>query len=155
MGQDVRREIDALATANSDSTQWSLAQADVEILALKWAIWAAQAEDGEMLAEVRTRFDVFYSRVQTISTSPLFAGLREDPEVIAALDRINAFLAESVPIIDGSDADLAAALPRLGARTEDIRADTRLVTLQGVAVLARRRTRSAAASRKPSRWCRP
>jgi PAS domain S-box-containing protein len=137
MGQDVRREIDALATANSDSTQWSLAQADVELLALKWAIWAAQAEDGEMLAEVRTRFDVFYSRVRTVSTSPLFAGLREDPEVIAALDRINAYLAESVPIIDGSDADLAAALPRLGARTEDIRADTRLVTLQGVAVLAR------------------
>jgi hypothetical protein len=117
MGQDVRREIDALATANSDSTQWSLAQADVELLALKWAIWAAQAEDGEMLARCERASTSSTAACGRFRRVPLFAGLREDPEVIAALDRINAYLAESVPIIDGSDADLAAALPRLGART--------------------------------------
>jgi PAS domain S-box-containing protein len=137
MGQDVRREIDALATANSDSTQWSLAQADVEMLALKWAIWAAQIDGQGSLADVRTRFDVFYSRIQTISTSPLFAGLREDPEVVAALGRINDFLSESVPVIDGGDAELAAALPDLAIRAEEIREDARYVTLHGVSVLAR------------------
>jgi PAS domain S-box-containing protein len=89
------------------------------------------------LAEVRTRFDVFYSRMQTVSTSPLFAGLREDPEVVAALDRINDFLSESVPVIDGGDAELAAALPDLAIRAEEIREDARYVTLHGVSVLAR------------------
>jgi hypothetical protein len=155
MGQDVRREIDALATANSDSTQWSLAQADVEMLALKWAIWAAQIDGQGSLADVRTRFDVFYSRIQTISTSPLFAGLREDPEVVAALGRINDFLSESVPVIDGGDAELAAALPDLAIRAEEIREDARYVTLHGVSRSLRARpTRSAEASRKRSRWCR-
>jgi PAS domain S-box-containing protein len=137
MGQDVRREIDALATANSDSTQWSLAQSDVEMLALKWAIWAAQIDGEGSLAELRTRFDVFYSRMQTVATSPLFAGLREDPEVVAALGRIGEFLSESIPLIDGSDTDLAAALPDLAVRAEEIRADVRYVTLHGVSVLAR------------------
>jgi PAS domain S-box-containing protein len=137
MGQDVRREIDALATANSDSTQWSLAQSDVELLALKWAIRAADDDVGVSVAEIRTRFDIFYSRVRTVSTSPLYQTLRDDPDVVAALARINAFLEESIPVIDGTDAELLAALPVLAAGTEAIRADMRLVSLQGVAVLAR------------------
>jgi PAS domain S-box-containing protein len=137
MGQDVRREIDALATANSDSTQWSLAQADVELLALKWAIAAAEADAGTSVADVRTRFDVLYSRVRTVSSSPLYAALRDEPDVIAALERINAYLTESFPVIDADDETLAAALPDLAARTETIRADVRQVTLAGVAVLAR------------------
>lgn len=134
LARDVRQQIDALATANSDSTQWSLAQSDVELLALKWAI--EQAEDGGSVDEVRTRFDVFYSRVRTLSTSPLFARLRDDPDVTAALGRINAFLDASIPIIDGSDAAIVSALPDLAARTEEIREDVRRVTLRGVGLLA-------------------
>ncbi|MFW5881767.1 MAG: ATP-binding protein, partial [Roseicyclus sp.] len=134
---DVRREIDALATANSDSTQWSLAQADVEVLALKWAIAAAgDGTDAAALAELRTRFDVLYSRINTISTSRLYDGLRADAEVVAALDRIASFLDAQVPAIDADDATLAAALPDLALRTEEIRSAVREVTLQGVGVLA-------------------
>lgn len=137
MGQDVLREIDALATANSDSTQWSLAQADVELLSLKWAIAAAGTGGDDALGDVRTRFDILYSRIRTISTSPLYSGLRADPVVTASLDRINRYLSDSIPLIDGSDAALRAGLTGLAERTEAVRADVRRVTLQGVAVLAR------------------
>jgi len=136
MAQEVRQEIDALATANSDSTQWSLAQTDVELLALKWAIAAAEADGGASIAEVRRRFDVLYSRIQTLSTSRLYAVLRNDPEVAAALARIRDYQARNIPLIDGGDAELIAALPELAARTEAIRPDVRQVTLTGVGVLA-------------------
>lgn len=137
MAQEVRREIDALATANSDSTQWSLAQADVELLALKWAILAAEHDGTASVGEVRTRFDILYSRFTTIGASPIFAPLRDEPAVVAALARIEDYFDANVPLIDASDADLAAALPELAARTEAIRADVRQVTLSGVSVLAR------------------
>nr|WP_239025453.1 PAS domain-containing hybrid sensor histidine kinase/response regulator [Roseibacterium persicicum] len=137
MAQEVRREIDALATANSDNTQWALAQADVDVLALQAAIAAAGAAPDTSLRDVRNRFDILFSRVRILSTSPLYALMRQDPGVVAALGRIDVFLAETVPLIDGDDAGLRAALPALSARTEAIRAEVRYVTLEGVAALAR------------------
>jgi len=137
MAQTVRSEIDALGIANSDSTQWSLAQADVELLALTVAIQDGIADGGASIGEVRTRFDVLYSRIRTIETSPVFAGLRRDPEVSAALSRLVGYLEESVPLIDGDDAALTAVLPGFAARTEAVRPDVRQVTLRGVSVLAR------------------
>ncbi|MBF9061325.1 PAS domain S-box protein [Rhodobacterales bacterium HKCCSP123] len=142
MGREIAREIDALATANSDNTQWSLAQTDVELLALDDAIDVAlvvdDAEvDADTLRQVRSRFDIFYSRVSILRSSPIFASVREDPVAVEALSRIEAFLAETIPLIDADDAGLRAALPLLEARTEAIRPDVRTVTLQGVAALAR------------------
>lgn len=136
-GQDVRRQIDALATANSDNTQWSLAQADVEILTLQTAATAVLAGDGAVtLNDIRERFDIFYSRVQILSESPLYAPLRADADVDAALARIDLFLTEMVPLIDAPDAVLAGALDQLVQRTGAIRYDVRVITLRGVAILA-------------------
>ena len=137
MGQQVGREIDALATAKSDSTQWSLAQADVELLALKWAILAAEVDPSTSVADVRSRFNILYSRIGTISNSPIYATLRAEPAVSAALARIQDYLATNVPLIDGNDAALRAMLPALAQRTEAIRPDIRLISLTGVSVIAR------------------
>lgn len=133
---DIRRKIDALAAARSDSVQWSLAQADVELLALKAEVLSATLDPSLPLADLRNRFDIFYSRAQTLIISPQYAVLREDPEVAAALEQINGFLTEAVPIIDGSDDALSGALPDLAARTDQIRGHVRTVTLEGVSILA-------------------
>lgn len=137
MAQDVRREIDALGIANSDSTQWSLAQADVEMLALEVAIAEGLADGGASIDEVRRRFDVFYSRIRTISTSPIYATLRQEPEVAATLSRVESYLEDNVPLIDAGGAVLTDALPSLARSTEAVRVDVRQVTLRGVSVLAR------------------
>jgi PAS domain S-box-containing protein len=140
MGQQVQTEIDSLATANSDNTQWSLAQTDVEFLVLANAIDTAADADGSdegALRELRARFDIFYSRISILQSSPVFAAVRADPATTEALSRIETYLAETIPLIDGEDAALRAALPALAARTDAIRADVRSVTLQGVAGLAR------------------
>ena len=137
MGQEVRLEIDALATAKTDSTQWSLAQADVELLALKWAILAAEVGHDGTVRDVRSRFNILYSRIGTISASPLYAALRDEPAVAAALGRIHDYLDSNVRYIDADDTTLRAVLPDLAADTEAIRADIRLISLTGVSVIAR------------------
>jgi len=136
IGANVRHQIDSLATANSDNTQWSLAQLDVELLALKTAIFAAGVEPQGADSEVRLRFDILYSRVNTVSTSPLYAALREEPGAVAALDQINAYLADGIPLIDRADDALRDALPDLSDRTVAIRPIVRQLTLEGVSVLA-------------------
>ncbi len=137
MGANVREQIDSLATANSDSTQWSLAQADVELLALKAAVFAARAEPTADLSDVRERFDILYSRIGTLSNSPLYSALRAEPEAVAALAQTRAFLAEAVPLIDSPNADLRAALSELAQQIEAMRPVVRQITLEGVTILAR------------------
>lgn len=136
LNRDVHEQIDVLATANSDSTQWSLAQSDVEVLALLNAVTDAQARPGAPLVDVRTRFDIFYSRARTLFVSPILSTLREEPAVIDALSRLEAYLNEMVPFIDGTDAGLRAALPELKRRTRAARLDVRDVNLKGVNVLS-------------------
>ncbi len=140
MGQQVRREIDTLATANSDSAQWAIAQAEVELLALANAIDETIDDPdigAEALRALRNRFDIFYSRVGILRSSQVFVSVREDPTAADALDQIGGFLDESVPLIDSDDATLAAALPTLKARTDAIRPVVRTISLQGVSALAR------------------
>jgi PAS domain S-box-containing protein len=136
MGLEVNRKMGVLATANSDSSQWSLAQAEVELLALETAVLIAAKDPGASLSDVRRRFDVFYSRFRTVSQSQSYAGLRALPASPAAIDRIDAFLAGAVPLIDGTDAQLRAGLASIADRTEAIRADMRVISLGGVEVLS-------------------
>lgn len=61
LSADARREIDALATANADSTQWSIAQTEVELLTLEAAVLNAMHDNSQAaLRDVRRRFDVFF-----------------------------------------------------------------------------------------------
>ena len=96
LSADARREVDALATANADSTQWSLAQSEVEFLSFASAARAVLAGQAQP-AEARRRFDVFYSRVQTLNSARAFAEVRARPEVASSLADINVFLADAIP----------------------------------------------------------
>ena len=136
MNRGVYEQIDALATANSDSVQWSLAQSDVELLALVNAISEALRDNASSVAPVRTRFDVFYSRAQTLATSPLLTELREDAAVVGALKRIEAYLDDTVTLIDSDDAVLRNGLPKLSVDTAALRRHVRDINLKGIAVLS-------------------
>ncbi|WP_304614079.1 hybrid sensor histidine kinase/response regulator [Paracoccus sp. (in: a-proteobacteria)] len=131
---DARRQIDQLATANSDSIQWSLAQSEVELLALLVAVGDARAQPGDtaMLAEVRTRFDILYSRMRTLTTGRVFQTLRQDDPARRRLDQTEAALDAIVPLIDGSDDRLRDALPTLQARVAALRPVVRSASLEGV-----------------------
>ena len=117
---DVVRKINQQSTASTDNVQWSVAQINVEYLQLLLVVEGAR--DGEMqLDEVRRRFDVFYSRMNTMKRSPVFAVLREDPEFAKSYAQVWAFLERRVGLIDGPDADLARGLADLAAEVEQLR----------------------------------
>ena len=133
LSADARREVDALAVANADSTQWSLAQSEVEFLGFAnaaRAVIAGEADPGE----VRRRFDVMYSRIQTLRVAPAFSEVRERDAVAGALSRVQAFLDQAVPVIDASDAELSARLPEMVAAFPDLQENLRSISLSGVAV---------------------
>ncbi|MEP5759762.1 MAG: PAS domain S-box protein, partial [Litoreibacter sp.] len=137
MSSDAREKIDALAVANADSTQWSLAQSEVEFLALLNAVQSA-VTDKASIDNVRKRFDVFYSRIQTIKASPAFDGVRDIPNVATAMAKIEVLLETSIPIIDAQDPELIASISALLSNLQARRGDLRDLSLVGVRVFAER-----------------
>lgn len=121
----VTQKIRQLATANTDNVQWTLAQVEVEYFALKTELSLDVSQAGPDVVEVRRRFDVFYSRINTLRTSKLFTPLREGEGFNAALNRVWRFLQDNLQSIDGTDralvADRGELLVELSARREDVR----------------------------------
>lgn len=138
LATNVQREVEALAVANSDTTQWTLVQAEVELLALLVAVHDAEVHVSDVkdltssLTEVRRRYDVLYSRVRLIGESQQFADLRSSAEAAQYIATLNAFLDKNTPLIDGTDADLAAGLPGLLREVVELRSTARSFSLMGV-----------------------
>ena len=137
LSADARREINALATANTDSTQWALAQSEVELLALLSEARRADLSQDAQASRVRRRFDVFYSRINTMQESSVLAVLREDETTSAELTKVADLLDSMIPTIDGPDAALIAALPDLATRIDGVRPSLREVSLWGVTHFSR------------------
>ncbi|MCB1332940.1 MAG: response regulator [Roseivivax sp.] len=137
LSEDARREIDKLAVANADSTQWSLAQFEVEFLLYHNALLNAR-QDGAGLADVRRRFDIFYSRAQIVKNSANFRDVVAIPEIGAAMGRVNGLLDAAVPVIDGGDEALRSGIEGLIDRVLAVQPDIRAISLAGVDVFAGR-----------------
>ena len=138
----VVRQIDAQATAQSDSGQWTLSQLDVEALTLQLALQVVALAPPQTrparLADLRQRFDIFYSRVTTLRRSSLTAGLRQLPVFQQEMQLVEDFANRVLPLIDGDDAALLAGLERLSAEIGPVRKATRIVSLTGLEILANR-----------------
>ena len=132
LASSVKLDIDGLASANSDTTQWSLAQTEVDLLALRLAASDAIADEASDLSTLRRRFDIFYSRVNILDDSQQFAGLRAIPEAAGQIARMTGFLDTWTPLFDGEDAALRAALPDLPPTLDTLRADVRAFSSRGV-----------------------
>ncbi|MCA0997807.1 ATP-binding protein [Alloyangia pacifica] len=127
---DAARQIQGLATANSDNGQWSLAQMEVEFGSLQAELDKPEGyTDPEAL---RLAFDIFYSRYQTISRGALYADIVNTPTAEGPMRTVREFLQDTVPLIDGPEEDLLAALPELRVRAEPVRLAIREVSLSGV-----------------------
>lgn len=134
-GVDVTRQIEIQSSAQSDNLQWALSQADVELLNLELAIIAA-TDDPARMTELRTRFDVFYSRVKTLEIGSVFAILRTNAKLSASFTRMQQFLAYTAPYMDGTDAALLKALPDLSTRAKALLPETHAIALAGLGMFA-------------------
>ncbi|WP_169308858.1 hybrid sensor histidine kinase/response regulator [Paracoccus gahaiensis] len=137
--RDIHLQIDRLAIANSDSTQWFLAQLEVEAMAAERAVLAFRDSEttDTQLADIRKRFDILYSRVHTLRTGRTFAALRNQSSVHDALEDLQARLDAVVPVIDGSSAHLSAARDALSHELEAALPLVRQISLAGVRQFAK------------------
>ncbi len=132
----VLRQIDAQSSASSDNVQWSLSQVDVELLTLTVALDDAIREP-EKLMVARTRFDVFFSRINTLHVGSIYASLRESPEFTPSFNRLHAFVTQTAVLMDGPDDALLKALPQISLHTRSLFADAHQIALKGVTSFAR------------------
>ncbi|PSL21981.1 hybrid sensor histidine kinase/response regulator [Shimia abyssi] len=134
----LRQKIDDQATATADTSQWSLAQTEVDLRRLQFAVLAARDDENTGLDELRNRFDIFYSRVATMVSGQQFAGIRNEPDAKAALAILTGFLDTFAPIFDNSDAFLRQRLPEIEKELHNIAPDVRRFSLTGVREFAKR-----------------
>ncbi|WP_322896329.1 hybrid sensor histidine kinase/response regulator [Yoonia sp. 67] len=131
----LRQEIDYLAIANSDNVQWSLAQFEVDLLELETTIlMTGPAAD---LTPVRTRFDILYSRYQTVANSSQYAAMRGRSDIEQNLALIRTYLESSITYIDGPDTILRENLLGLVKQTDLLRPLVRNISLVGLETFAR------------------
>ncbi|MEQ5871317.1 response regulator [Sagittula sp. NFXS13] len=135
---DVRSQLDQLDSAASENVQWTLGQAETEVMSLQIAILRAQNRpgDADALQDVRLNFDIVYSRIDTLQRAKVLADLRGLPTVPPMLGQALDYREEWVPLVDGPDDRLAEALPAFYAETEAIRGALRRFALDGVAFFA-------------------
>ncbi len=119
--------------------QWALAQLEVEAQLLREALSEPEVD----LAEVRKRFDIFFSRIVIFRTSSLYAGLRERPEFESQRAEVDRFIKDTLPLMDGPDAALRAALPRLHVAATELRDEVRNMSLAGLMFFSTNPTASA------------
>ena len=136
-GRDVMRKIDAQSNSSADNVQWALSQADVELLQLS-IVMDATVQNPAMTPELHKRFDVFYSRIKTLQVGSVFASLHGNPAFSDSFDPLEQFLAATVPIMDGPDADLQTALPALLKQTRALLPYSHAIALTGISVFATR-----------------
>ncbi len=128
----VANKIEEFATADSDNVQWTLAQVEVEYFRLERTLTLDDDVTEPDVATIRRRFDVYYSRIQTLKNSSLFAPVRQQDRFQTALASVSGFLDASVPIIDSDDASLIAQRVTLKDALRATRPDVRALSLEGI-----------------------
>ncbi len=125
---NVRSRLAAMERANSDDGQWVMMQTEVEALRLKNAITSVIAGRGP-LSETKRWFDVLYLRVDLLTSSPLYRGFVSQPENSHNLRQVQAFVDRWLPIMDGPEPALLAALPVMEAEVTDVHRNARSLSL--------------------------
>ena len=135
LGVDVVRQIERESESRSDNAQWSLSQVEVELLYLTTAAEAAQ-HGLATLDTVRLRFDILFSRLESLRVGRVFGRLRDIPNYIESFARLDAFVQGELGFIDGNDAGLHARLPVLLQNARTTAPAAREIELTGVKVIA-------------------
>lgn len=131
---EVRRSMYKLATASNDSVQWNLAQLEVEYHTLRSAVaeGAAGVEADISLDDIRKRFDVFYSRLQTLIDSDLYSVYEDDRGTSQRILFLYNQVSEMTAIIDAPDEEMQRQLPVLYNDLILMRQDIRRIALFGI-----------------------
>lgn len=132
----LQSELHRLQEAPVDSLQWNVTQLELDVVRLEAEAEIASLRPNADLTPLRSRFDLFYSRVTTVLEGEMFSRLGLVETVAPMQARMHGFLQATVPLIDGDDASLRAALPGIVASASALRKDLRSMTIQVIDVNA-------------------
>ena len=135
LATNIARQLDVLGASSIDNVQWTLSQMDVELLTLEIVVDDARHAPGR-LDEVRKRFDIAYSRFNTLQAGGLFNSLRQSRGFAGAFAALEGFMTRSVPLIDGPDDALQEALPRMKGELRQLIPEAHRLGTLGVEIFA-------------------
>ncbi|MEH6836714.1 hybrid sensor histidine kinase/response regulator [Falsihalocynthiibacter arcticus] len=118
LSQSVRDHLELLESSPNGGSQWTLTQLNVEQARLQQALLLAMRSPDADLAPLRRRFDLYYSRSETVTSMRSSKYLTPDAQLIALLDSLQAQTIELATIIDQPDKELRYDLPILYAQIE-------------------------------------
>lgn len=130
----VANRMQNLRAAPVDNAQWNMSQLEVDFLKLHAASTLAQVEGEPQLAEMRKRYDAFYSRVNVIEKSSGTARVHSNPILHHKHELLKAFLGKTVQHIDGSDAELLIYLPEFMVLLDEIQDAVRDLAISGIEI---------------------
>ena len=133
---DLRTKIDDQSSANSDTSQWSLAQLEVDLARFQVAVLSALQNEDMGLQDVRRRFDIFFSRVRLNADGQHLRDLRDQGQVASALEELEGFIDRYVALFDGDTEALWAGLPKISADLEELTPHARRFSISGVSDFA-------------------
>ena len=136
LGRTVIGHLDDLSIAQHDDINWNMSQLEIEALNLDSAIHDAIHGHSADLSEFRKRYDIFFSRVRTLSQSAFYDLFLNDPNAQAGLAATDSFLELNTPIVDGPDRELHDALPDIQRQIEALRPQVRALSLAGIQIFA-------------------
>lgn len=136
-GRSVVDDLGRLQSASSDNVQWMLSQVEVEYHAFVSALNYREDDGSADLGTIREKYDVLYSRVDTLHSSPMFQGLAQDPNYLTSLTIVREFVFQILPLIDSGDDSLRTAIGELAEQTTAIRWDVRALSVSGLSYFAR------------------
>lgn len=143
MSVDVLDQLHALRTAASDNLQWTLAQVDTEFLRFRLEISNARLtaeRTGPQTAdydELRKRYDIFFSRIDTFRATTTYSWLRERADFVSDFTIATNELQRIGAIMGLSDQLLAGQLDGLQQQADALGPTVRRLSLTGLAEFAR------------------
>ena len=136
LSRDVASDMSLLQSARSDNIQWTMSQSEVEFLEFDAALTNALIGSQDALSQLRNKFDVFYSRIDTLTNAKIYKQMRGVLENDRVLTSVRTFLESTAPTIDAADNVLRAALPQISADAKALRGDMRTLAVSGIKFFA-------------------
>ncbi|MEI6798902.1 MAG: ATP-binding protein [Pseudomonadota bacterium] len=104
-----------------DNIHFNITQIELDLVRFEAEADVVSLQPQAPLTELRKRFDLLYSRFQSVLLGKMFVALGR-PEVVSAITvNMEEFLDETTPLIDSSDSELRAALPQMAAQAAELR----------------------------------
>ncbi len=136
LGHEVVRDLRSLSSAQNDDRSWNFSQLEVELLQVQTSAFAVVARPDADLKMFRQRYDIFYSRVQSLSHDALRQVFDQDADAEQFLRSATNFLDKTTPVVDGNDADLRSALPSILDDVEGLHPEIRQLALNSLTYFA-------------------